>query len=128
MSRSDRFSIRLTLKGGTAGANDTDYWTNGLEQTVYVSIGDKAYFTPTAATAANATNYATVALKVGSDTLGSMTTETVAMAAGTSREFTGAAGYSYPVAQGETISLAKTYAASGADVVGHADVIIVTGR
>lgn len=128
MSRSDRFSVRLTLKGGTANANDTDYWTNGLTETVYVSVADQAYFTPTAAASANGTNYATVALKVGSDTLSSMTTETVAMVAGTVREFTGAGGYSYPVAQGETISLAKTYAGTGADVVGHADVIVMTGR
>lgn len=88
-----------------------------------------AQFCPIAASAASGTNYATLTLSKSDGEGGSfaaiataVTTETVSLAAGTVVDFALTAG-SGDVVAGQSIKLAKTFAASGVAVEGN---LIVT--
>lgn len=101
----------------------------GANEDTCVSIPAKsrivsAVFSPIAASAANATDYATLTLSANNGAGGgfsaiaaAMTTATVAMAIGTNRSFTISPGSEIQPA-GACIKLAKTYAASGVAVEG----------
>lgn len=71
----------------------------GTDETRYVGIPDageyrleSAIFTPSTTVAAHATNYLTVTLKNGSDTIGTLATSSTASTVGTIREVTLTAG------------------------------------
>jgi hypothetical protein len=87
-------------------------------------------FCPIAASAANATNYASLTLSKSNGAGGSfttiadvITTETVSLAAGTVVDLDLVAGAGDVVA-GESIKLAKTFAASGVAVEGNLIILV----
>ena len=78
-----------------------------------------AYFTPDVTAAIDATNTATLTVKNGSTTLGTLTNGTVAFTAGVARKFTLAGDTSLEFTEGDEIAFDKAVAASGTAITGE---------
>lgn len=102
--KSDRINV-------AADADETLYVVQPYAGTWKVR---KAYLVPHDTTAANASNYVSVALKNGSTTLGTIDTSSTGNTAGTAREFTLSGGSSLEVAQGSVFTVAVTHPGTGA--------------
>lgn len=119
-----QFPVTIYMPTQTAGADaDHDIALPDVKTRIVA-----AKFAPAAASAANATNYATLTIESHDGAGGSvsahsagMTTATVAMAVGTTREFTITAD---TLPAGGSLRLAKTYAASGVAVAGVLTVVL----
>lgn len=116
---------RLPVAAATAGDPGTAYLPNVCDNTV---VATRAWFSSDANITANDTNFATIAIKVGATTLGSITTETSGsggtgnITAGTPVEIELTSPEASVVAVGAAVTVAVTKDGSGVAVLGHVGV------
>lgn len=86
------------------------------------------YFTPEAAVTANDTNFATLTIKIGATTIGTLTTEVATgnLVAGTPIEIDVSGNLT--ITPGAVASVTKTYAGSGAAMIGTVSMLAIESR
>lgn len=98
-----------------AASGEDWYWTQTLEGEWYI---ESAYYVPGTTKAIDATNYATMTLKQGSTSLGSLSNAVVAFTAGTAREIDLVGGVARQLGKGDVLNLNKADTATGAAMDG----------
>lgn len=104
----------------------TGWATAATATSVYTVVGSsgkwrlaRAWFTPDATAAIDATNTSTLTIKNGSTSLGTLSNAATAFTAGTAREFTLSGGTALEFSAGDEVEFAKSVAASGTAITGE---------
>lgn len=89
---------------------------------------ESVYFTPEAAVTASDTNFATLTIKIGSTTIGTLTTEVATgdLVAGTPIQID-VSGI-LTIDSGAVVSVTKTYSGSGAAMIGTVSMLVSEAR